>query len=657
MTKTFADKSISCNPSDNPLFSGVAAQLDLSLSRRNFFAGGGALLAGLTLAGSPMLVGAATKPTAPPQSKKPLALGFAGIPLGTDDTVTVPPGYKVQVLYAWGDPVGIAGNMPVFKSDASNTWHEQAAQAGMHHDGMRYFPLVNAGKRQRGLMAINHEYTDDGLLHVGGMSGWNADKQKKAMAAHGVSVIEVEQIDGKWNVVRPSKYARRVTADTPIALSGPAAGHALLKTADDPSGREVLGTFGNCANGWTPWGTYLTCEENWHGYFSDWSDNGDPKGFNAKRYGLKGEGAGYKWVDVDFRFDAQINPNEPNRFGWVVEIDPQEPDAKPVKRTALGRFKHEGACLSVAPSGQCVFYMGDDEKFEYIYKFVTAKPWNKNNRKANRDLLDEGTLYVARFDADGSGSWLELTHGKNGLTKENGFADHGELLIKVRLAADKLGATKMDRPEWTAVNPHNPGEVFCTLTNNNDRGKEGKPGVDAANPRANNLFGQIIRWVEAGNDPTATSFNWSLFALAGNPDAKDPNHRGNIKGDIFGSQDGLYYAETGILWLQTDVSTTTINAKEYAGMGNNQMLAANPQTGEVRRFLVGPRGCELTGITFSGDHKTLFVNIQHPGEPASERNDPAKPQAISTWPDGPTGGRPRSATLAITREDGGVIGV
>ncbi|SMC28552.1 hypothetical protein SAMN02745857_03306 [Andreprevotia lacus DSM 23236] len=661
MTKTYADKSAACNTSDNPHFSSLIEQLDLPLSRRNFFAGGGALLAGLSLSGLPGVAAAAARAgqaaLTPPQALKAVSLGFAGIPLGTDDTVKVPAGYQVQVLYAWGDPVGLSGNMPPFRQDASNSWQEQAAQAGMHHDGMRYFPLVNAGSRQRGLMAINHEYTDDGLLHVGGMANWNADKQKKAMAAHGVSVIEIEQRDGQWSVVRPSRYARRVTAYTPIALSGPAAGHALLRTADDASGREVLGTFANCANGWTPWGTYLTCEENWHGYFTDWSDNGDPKGFNAKRYGLKGADAGYRWADADFRFDAQLNPNEPNRFGWVVEIDPFEPDAKPVKRTALGRFKHEGACLSVAPSGQCVFYMGDDEKFEYIYKFVTAKAWNKNDRKANRNLLDDGTLYVARFNADGSGEWLELSHGKPGLTAEHGFADQGELLIKTRLAADKLGATKMDRPEWTAVNPHNPGEVFCTLTNNSDRGKEGKPGTDAANPRANNLFGHIIRWVEAGNDPTAKQFNWSIFALAGNPDAKDANHRGNIKGDIFGSQDGLYYAETGILWIQTDVSTTTINAKEYAGMGNNQMLAANPQTGEVRRFLVGPRGCELTGITFSADHKTLFVNIQHPGEPSSERSDPAKPQAISNWPDGPDGGRPRSATLAITRVDGGVIGI
>ncbi|WP_174873421.1 PhoX family protein [Vogesella oryzae] len=636
------------NQSANLLLSEV---MDARFSRRGLLKGSGAAgLAGVLSGSFAALAEAAPLPFA----RKPPQLGFKPVPFGFEDKVVVPEGYIAEVLYAWGDPVGIKGNMPAFKQDASNTAAEQAVQAGMHHDGMAYFPLpLGATGSKHGLMAINHEYTDDGLLHVDGMNNWSADKVKKAQAAVGVSVIEVEANGKGWNVVRPSKYARRITANTPIAIGGPARGHALMRTDADPRGVEVLGTLQNCANGQTPWGTYLTCEENWDGVFVN---NSGQLTELEKRYGISAKDAGYNWAWEDFRFDLQLNPNEANRFGWVVEIDPFDPKSTPVKRSALGRFKHEGATVTIAPSGHAVVYMGDDQRFEYIYKFVSKHKYDPKNRKANMQLLEEGTLYVARFDADGSGQWLPLVHGQHGLTSDKGFADQGEVVIKARMAADILGATKMDRPEWIAVHSHKPGEVYCTLTNNSERGKDGKPGTDAANPRKHNLFGHIIRWNEANGDAVSTAFKWDIFVLAGRPDADKEEHKGNIHGDYFGSQDGLKFDNNGVLWVETDVSTSTVNMKEYKGMGNNQMLAVVPETGEFRRFLTGPNGCEITGIAFTPDNKTMFINIQHPGEPADERNDPAKPLAISSWPDGPKAGRPRSATVAIRKLDGGIIG-
>lgn len=634
------------NASSNPAFSAI---LEASLDRRGLLKGLGASLA-LGLAGgtvSQLAQAANAAPTAP------LSLGFTGLPFSTDDVVHVPAGYSTQVLYAWGDPVGVPGKQPAFKQDASNSAEEQALQAGMHHDGMAYFPLpFGSAHSKRGLLAINHEYTDDGLLHPDGMAHWNDKKTAKAQAAVGVSVIEVEDTGKGWRVVRPSALARRITATTPCAISGPAKGHALMKTQDDPKGVRVLGTLNNCANGQTPWGTYLTCEENWSDYFAN---NGELSA-DDKRYGIKATDAGYKWSETDFRFDRQITPNEAHRFGWVVEIDPFDAKSTPVKRTALGRVKHEGAMLVLAPDNRVVVYMGDDQRFEYIYKFVSSKPYNPKNRKANFDLLDHGTLYVARFDQDNTGRWLELTHGKNGLTAANGFASQADICIHTRRAADLVGATKMDRPEWIAAHPHKPYEIYCTLTNNSERGKDGKPGVDAANPRVDNSFGQIIRWFEGDNNPATTEFVWDLFALGGSPSGKG-DKKASVQGDTFGSPDGLKFASNGLLWVQTDVSTSTLNEKDYAGMGNNQMLAVIPERGEFRRFLTGPRGCEITGIAFTPDNRTMFINIQHPGETSSERSDPAAPKAVSAWPDGAAGGRPRSATVVIRRDDGGVIGV
>jgi secreted PhoX family phosphatase len=339
----------------------------------------------------------------------------------------------------------------------------------------------------------------------------------------------------------------------------------------------------------------------------------------------------------------------------VVEIDPYDPRSTPVKRTALGRFKHEGAMLTLAADGRVVVYSGDDERFEYVYKFVSRDRYDASDRGANRDLLDHGTLYVARFAGDGTGEWRALRHGDRGLTGADGFASQADVLVRTRMAADALGATKMDRPEWVAVHPRT-NEVYCALTNNALRGGAGQAPVDPANPRANNVFGHIVRWRESGNDPAATRFAWDIFVLAGDPASADPGKRGTVKGDGFGSPDGLRFDERGVLWIATDVSASVLNKGDYAGLGNNQLLAANVATGEVRRFLAGPVNCEITGTAFTPDGRTLFVNIQHPGETPSGRSDPANPRQWSNWPDFDPAGRPRSATVVITKDDGGVIG-
>ncbi|MGZ5091684.1 MAG: PhoX family protein [Burkholderiales bacterium] len=577
---------------------------------------------------------------------------FSRIGPSTEDAVRVPPGYSARALYKWGDPIGHPSGAPAFKSDASNTAAEQALQAGMHHDGIQYFALPYGSRSSdHGLLTMNHEYTDDGLLHPDGFANWSAEKVRKAQNAHGCSVIEIKLEAGKWQVVRPSRYARRVTAATPIRMSGPAAGAERMRTAADASGRSVLGTFNNCAHGYTPWGTYLTCEENWDYYFVNTGTMTE----DHRRSGINPKGRGYRWHEFDERFDAGKHPNEPNRHGWVVEFDPYDPGSVPAKRTALGRFSHEGAWTTLAADNRLVVYLGDDRAFEYIYKFVSADRVNLNDRAANRDLLDRGTLYVARFHDDGSGVWLPLVHGMPGLTRDAGFADQADILIRTRAAADSVGATPMDRPEWIAVHPRTK-EVYCTLTNNPNRGASGAPVPAAANPRPNNVFGHIIRWLERGGDPAQVAFNWNIFVLAGDPQHPEAEKRGNIKGDAFGSPDGLWFDDRGLLWIETDVSTSTLNTNHYERLGNNQMLCADTRTGEIRRFLTGPNGCEITGITMTPDARTMFINIQHPGETESERSEPAKSSAISTWPDGPSASRPRSATVVIRKDDGGIIG-
>ena len=569
------------------------------------------------------------------------------------DGVTLPPGYVAQVLYPWGSPTGIAGMpMPAFAPDASNSADDQALQAGMHHDGMHFFPLDADGTRA--LLVLNHEYTDEQLLHTQGVTPWTAEKVRKSLHAMGVSVIEIERTSDGWRQVLPSPYARRIHGRTPMRLAGPAAGTPRLRTSADPAGLRALGTFANCAMGVTPWGTYLTCEENFHGYFGGPTEHAAGATPAQRRYGTV---PGAQWVDYwrfDERFDLSRHPNEANRFGWVVEIDPFDPMSTPVKRTALGRKRQESATCTTTRDGRLAVYMGDDAAFEYIYKFVSRQKIQPGAdaaaRAANRNLLDEGTLHVARFDADGRGAWLPLLHGKDGLHAAQGFADQADVLVHARMAADTVGATKMDRPEWIAVHPLT-GEVYVTLTNNAQRGAPGKPAVDAANPRANNVFGGILRWREDAHDAGSTGFAWDHFVVAGDPAVPQSDTRyPGADADLFGAPDGLHFDAGGLLWIQTDLSGQTIGEGRTAALGNNQLLCANPQTGRIRRFLVGPSGCEITGCVVTPDRRTLFVNVQHPGE---QRDDGSAPPN-SAWPG--DGARPRSATLAVRRRDGGQVG-
>jgi len=626
MAKDFSQMEDS-NRCPNPSIHDVS-----SPERRQLLRGGlagtlGGLLA--PLSGVAALAGCASTSAAAP------LLGFKGVPVSTSDTVVVPEGYSVQVIAPWGDSVGLSVENSAFKPDASNTAAEQETQIGMHHDGIHYFAQEGSTS---GLLVMNHEYSDDGLLHTDGMKTWSREKVRKAQAAHGVSVIEVARKDGRWEMVRPSPWARRITANTPCAVSGPAAGHALLKTAADPSGARVLGTLNNCASGITPWGTYLTCEENFINYF-----NGpDVPGEHERRWGLrKGAPAGYRWHEHDERFDATRHPNEPNRFGWVVEIDPFNPSSTPIKRTALGRAAHEGATVTQTRDGRAVVYMGEDARFEYIYKFVTRDAVRPGGLASNASLLDHGTLYVARFDADGRGRWLPLTHasvaGQGPLTPAQGFADAGEVMVKTRQASDLLGATKMDRPEWIDIDKQ--GWVYCTLTNNSNRGGERQLPPDAANPRSNNTLGHIIRWKEDG-DFDGTAFAWNHFVLAGDPGNARTEAKGNVRGDAFGCPDGLWVDGRGVMWVQTDMSTSTMGKGDLAGLGNNALLAADPRSGEIRRFLTGPVGCEITGATATPDGRNMFINVQHPGESPSERSDPDQPSRYSRWPGN---SRPRSA--------------
>lgn len=586
-------------------------------------------------------------------------LAFKSIPIADLlDEIVVPEGYTSQVFYRWGDPIS---DGPEFKMDASNSATEQLFQAGMHHDALQYYPLPQGGNHSsHGLLVMNHEYIDAQVLHQDGgifdaPENYTADKTLKEQYAHGVSVIEIFKKGNEWQIKRPSNYARRITARTPMTISGPVAGTKYIQTLADPAGVEILGTFNNCSNGQTPWGTYLTCEENFNGYFQveDVEHISDKQKKSWDRYNINH--SFYGWHHHDERFNASQHPHEPNRFGWIVEFDPYDPQSKPVKRTALGRFAHENVAHKLSSTHRVAFYSGDDTKFEYIYKFITDKPWDGTPGAQHGQLLDSGVLFVACLAENEQGKWLPLVFGEGGLTTENGFENQADILVNARLAAEVVGATPMDRPEWITTHPES-GDIYVSMTNNSKRGKKNKPDKDAANPRENNIFGHIIKMVE--QDATSVDFSWHVFALAG-----DEQHQGNIKGALYANPDGLMIDARGVLWVQTDIGSRSLNTDKYAQFGNNQMLAVDPVTGETRRFLTGPVGCEVTGVAMTPDLKSMWVNIQHPGEDVpgilkqqGVEKSPQIPNAVSNWPDHQHNGRPRSATVVITKNDGGVIG-
>ena len=622
---TFVDEDVPTNRSGNRPLGDI---LQAEVSRRNALKGGVAGAAGFIAAGAVTTAAAAQSDA--------IVGNFDAIPTDSNDDISLPDGYTSQPLVPWGDPIVPGG--PAFAQDASNTAEEQAEQLGMGHDGIKFFPID--GSSTRGLLAINHEYTVGAQLFPDGTDNWSEAKTLKEQAAHGVSVVEVEMdASGSWSTV-DSANARRLHVNSPLAFVGPAAGHRLLQTEADPEGMNPVGLLNQCGNGYTPWDTYLTTEENFNGYF--WEETeGAAEGITEEqaainaRYGVGRQGFGYQWATTDDRFRADLTPQEPNRFGWMVEIDPFDGTSTPVKHTAMGRFKHEGAAFATAANGAAVVYMGDDQRFDYLYKFVGAKDWASEAAAGNSPLA-EGTLYVARFDEGGVGEWLPLIHGENGLDEAAGFGDQGEVLIKARMAADVLGATPMDRPEWTAVHPRT-GEAYVTCTNNTRREEP-----NAANPRVENAFGHIIKWTEAGGDPANTDFSWDFFLIAGAGDGSDGSTVDAE--DMLGSPDGLWVDDNERMWIQTDGG--------QPDGSNNQMLLADPNTGEMKRFLVGPVDCEVTGVTSTPDGTTVFINIQHPGDSGGADN----PTETSTWPDGPGAGRPRPATVAIRRRDGGVVG-
>lgn len=719
------DEEADRNPSSNRAFRDI---LGTRLSRRALLRGTTSIAA-LAVFSSVGVSSAGADGRQNGQRRRGLELDFTAVAKNRDDLVTIPAGYRHRVLYRLGDPI-MAG-IPDYRNDGTDDPASFEHRAGDHHDGMSYFGLGHRGKREpdssdHGLLCINHEAITPAYLHptgptiVGGVRA-KADEVLREFYVHGVSIIEVVKKGMTWEYARRSRFNRRIHTLTDMELAGPAARTPHMITKYSTDGSRTRGTVNNCANGETPWGTYLTCEENWAGYFRRISATDNPNRTakelaSLARYGVAGNGRELwatvtpdtaddlygRWnamklgVSTDGSDDYR---NAANTYGWVVEVDPFDPDSTPKKRTGLGRIAHEGAWLGPVKSGKpLVWYMGCDARNEYIYKYVSSRTWNPKDADeglaAGDKYLDSGRLYAARFDADGTGEWLELAFGVNGITPSNpayAFADQADVVINLRLAADAAGATKMDRPEWGAVDPRS-GEVYMTLTNTNASSRP-IDKVDAANPRfyndkrttgqdqKGNPNGHIIRFAEAGGRADATSFAWDVFLFGARATGEpgNVNLSGLTDANDFSSPDGLWFscAKPGLLWIQTDDGA-------YTDVTNCMMLAAIPgevgdggkrtvvnvdgtassivdtyvgkELGErnLRRFLVGPKECEITGIAETPDGKTIFVNIQHPGEDTAPNFGAGA--FGSHWPDGGLA-RPRSATIVISSADGGGVGV
>jgi secreted PhoX family phosphatase len=627
------------NFTDNETFEKV---MQRRFSRRTLLKGAAAAAPLLVLGGGAVPGSLQTASAAAP-------LGFTPINANKDDKVTVPAGYTASYLIGWGDPL-FAGvdKLGQGASGWNNPGGLQEVRFGYNADFIGYYPLPDyaSGNSASGLLVVNHEYTDAELMFY----GWSVATQTEAqvetqIAAHGVAVVEVARSGGKWSYKQSSPYNRRITGETPITITGPAAGHDWLKTSGEPTGTKVNGTLNNCAAGKTPWGTVLTCEENFNQYFANRSmmSSSDPRTAIHARYGLP-TGTDRGWEMYYSRFDLSKEPNEAFRFGWVVEFDPYNPNSTPKKRTAIGRMKHEAATTVVAANGQVVVYTGDDERFDYMYKFVSAGQYVPGNRAANMDLLDNGTLYVAKFYDNGTGAWLPLIHGQGPLTQANGFANQGSVMINTRGAADLLGATKMDRPEDIETSPVT-GKVYAVMTNNSNRTAA---QIDKANPRANNRYGHIIEMTELAGNHAGLSFSWEILMLAGDPAASDTYFAGFDKSKVtqISSPDNIVFGAGGNLWIATDGQPGSISTNDalYA------MPVDGSDRGHLRRFLTVPPEAETCGPEFTPDFETLFVAVQHPGEQTgSTIENPA-----SKWPDNAS--PPRPSVVAITKNGGGVIG-
>jgi secreted PhoX family phosphatase len=729
------------NTSSNPHISELIESRLQDPARRGLLRGGFGVAALSFIGGTSLLAGcggdddafAAPAPAPAPALARPASLGFAAVPKSLGDAVTVPSGYTASVLLRLGDPM--AAGVAAYLNNGTDAAASYAQRAGDHHDGMHYFGVSAGGTfsataSDRALLVQNHEAITPVFLHPGGptISGTGtaaartvADEVLKEFYVHGVSIVEINRASsGTWSYKQDSSFNRRIHTLTDMVLSGPAAGTSYMVTKYSTNGTRTRGTVNNCANGYTPWGTYLTCEENWAGYFRriTATDNANrtPKELTSfARYGVAGNGREL-WATVTpdtadnlyGRWNAMVlganatadYRNVANTYGWNVEIDPFAPNSTPKKRTAMGRFAHEGAWLAKVESGKpLVFYMGCDSRNEYIYKYVSSANWDPADAAggiaAGDKYLDSGKLYVAKFNADGTGNWVELSFGASGITAASTvypFADQADVLINTRLAADVVGATKMDRPEWGAVDPVT-GAVYMTLTNNNATLRT-LASTDAANPRhyndprttgtaqRGNPNGHIVRWLEASGNPAATTFNWDifLFGARATADSTNINVSGLTAENDFSSPDGLWFSKaTNVCWIQTDdgAYTDVTNCMLLAalpgavGDGGVKTITNTDSTGatkqvqtyvgaslgtKLRRFLVGPVESEITGLAESPDGRALFVNIQHPGEdtPAASIGNPSA--FSSHWPDGGTS-RPRSATIVITKNDGGVIGV
>ncbi|MER9233731.1 PhoX family phosphatase [Mesorhizobium sp. M0622] len=639
------------NPSDNRTMGEIIAA---RFSRRGFLKGSLAVSA-IAATVSPLALITADNARAAEGS----AFAFDELEAGIDDKHHVAPGYDADVLLRWGDP--LFPDSPEFDPTKQSA-EAQARQFGYNNDYVGYIPID--GSAEHGLLVVNHEYTNPHLMFPGLVTIVDGKAKQTAlskeqvdveMAAHGGTIVEIRKEAGKWQVVRDGKLNRRITSNTDIALSGPVAGHDRVKTSADPSGTKIIGTINNCAGGVTPWGTYVMAEENIHGYFSGELPQGHKEAANYKRLGIP-EGA-YEWAAHHDRFDIGKEPNEPNRFGWIVEVDVQDPTSVPRKRTAMGRFKHEGAESIVAKDGRVVFYLGDDERFDYVYKFVTTGKFNPNERAANMNLLDDGTLHVAKFAENGSVEWLPIVFGQGPLTAENGFAGQADVLIETRRAADLLGATKMDRPEDIQPNAAN-GKVYVMLTNNSKRKAD---QVDAANPRAENAFGHIIEIVEDGGDFTATKGKWEILLKCGDPAVAEVGatfSTATTANGWFGMPDNCAVDSAGRLWVATD-------GQGPKATGRTDGLWAVDTEGSARAtsklFFRVPIGAEMCGPLFAPDDQTAFVAVQHPGDGGEDWEAFGRPsyyEDLSTrWPDFKPEMPVRPAVVAITKQGGGKIAV